>query len=184
MSAATLQRGLHARPFRFGVFGEGARSRTALLNTARRAEDSGYAKFLIRDHFIEEPFGHQLAPWAALVTVAAVTDRLRVGSLVLANDYRHPVILAKEAATLDVLSNGRFERSERVEESRAFYVGLLGRPSTMSMKKLAGTPLQLYASSPADVPAVARAVGPDGATPSPSCRAAPETPSAPARGPS
>src|SRR5207237_942380 len=45
-----------ARPFRFGVFGENARSRGALLETARRAEDSGYATFLIRDHFIEGPF--------------------------------------------------------------------------------------------------------------------------------
>src|SRR5262245_51630991 len=97
------------RPFRFGVFGESARSREALLETARRAEDSGYATFLIRDHFIEEPFGHQLAPLATLATVAAVTRRLRIGSLVLANDYRHPVILAKEVATLDVLSNGRVE---------------------------------------------------------------------------
>jgi len=97
------------RPFRFGVFGENARSRAALLDTARRAEDSGYATFLIRDHFIEEPFGHQLAPLATLATVAAVTRRLRIGSLVLANDYRHPVILAKEVATLDVLSSGRVE---------------------------------------------------------------------------
>ena len=46
-----------ARPFRFGVFGETARSREALLDTARRAEESGYATFLIRDHFIEEPIG-------------------------------------------------------------------------------------------------------------------------------
>ena len=99
----------HARPFRFGVFGESVRSRAALLDTARSAEDSGYATFLIRDHFIEEPFGHQLAPLTALATVAGATNRLRVGSLVLANDYRHPVILAKEVATLDVLSNGRVE---------------------------------------------------------------------------
>jgi probable F420-dependent oxidoreductase len=99
----------HARPFRFGVFGEGARSRAALLDTARRAEDLGFATFLIRDHFVEEPFGHQLAPLTALAAVAGATSRLRVGSLVLANDYRHPVILAKEIATLDVLSNGRVE---------------------------------------------------------------------------
>src|SRR5207245_6537377 len=92
-----------ARPFRFGVFGENARSRGALLETARRAEDSGYATFLIRDHFIEEPFGHQLATLTALATVAGATKELRVGSLVLSNDYRHPVMLAKEIATLDVL---------------------------------------------------------------------------------
>jgi probable F420-dependent oxidoreductase len=79
------------------------------VNTARRAEIAGYATFLIRDHFIEEPLGHQLAPIAALATVAAATKTLRVGSLVICNDYRHPVVLAKEVATLDVLSDGRFE---------------------------------------------------------------------------
>jgi probable F420-dependent oxidoreductase len=98
-----------ARPFRFGVFGESARTSQALLDTAHRAEDSAYATFLIRDHFIAEPFGHQLAPLTALATIAAATRTLRVGSLVLANDYRPPVILAKEVATLDVLSNGRVE---------------------------------------------------------------------------
>jgi len=89
--------------------GESARSAAELLNAARRAEIAGYATFLIRDHFIEEPLGHQLAPIAALATVAAATKTLRVGSLVICNDYRHPVVLAKEIATLDVLSGGRFE---------------------------------------------------------------------------
>lgn len=79
------------------------------METARRAEDAGFATFLLRDHFIEPPFGHQLAPLLALATVAACTDRLRIGTMVACNDYRHPVMLAKEAATLDVLSNGRFE---------------------------------------------------------------------------
>lgn len=97
------------RPFRFGVLGEHIRTRDALIGTARRAEDLGYATFLIRDHFIEPPFGHQLAPFAALATVAAITERLRIGTLVIANDYRPPVLLAKEAATLDLLSGGRFE---------------------------------------------------------------------------
>jgi len=99
-----------ARPFRFAVFGENARSRGALLETVRRAEDSGYSTFLLRDHFIEEPFGHQLATLTALATVAGATKELRVGSLVLSNDYRHPVMLAKEIATLDVLSNGRISQ--------------------------------------------------------------------------
>src|ERR1700728_3429424 len=97
------------RPFRFGLFGETTQSRGTLLSTACRAEAAGFATFLLRDHFIAEPFGHQLAPMITLATIAAVTSKLRVGSLVLANDYRHPAIMAKEAATLDVLSNGRFE---------------------------------------------------------------------------
>ncbi len=111
------------RRFRFGVFGENARSREALLGTARRAEGAGYSTFLIRDHFIKEPFGHQLAPLAALATVAGATSRLRVGSLVLSNDYRHPVMLAKEFATLDVLSNGRVELGLGAGFSKAEYDG-------------------------------------------------------------
>ena len=110
-----------ARAFRFGVFGENARSRGALLETARRAEDSGYSTFLLRDHFIEEPFGHQLATLTALATVAGATKELRVGSLVLSNDYRHPVMLAKEIATLDVLSNGRVELGLGAGFSKAEY---------------------------------------------------------------
>jgi probable F420-dependent oxidoreductase len=97
------------RPFRFGVVGEGIRSAEELLGTARRAEELGYATLLLRDHFVREPFGDQLAPMVALSAAAAATRTLRVGSLVLDNDYRHPVVLAKEAATLDLLSGGRFE---------------------------------------------------------------------------
>jgi probable F420-dependent oxidoreductase len=97
------------RRFRFGVLGENAASGKQLLEEARRAEDLGYATFLLRDHFVADPFGPQLAPLPALTAVAAATSRLRIGTLVLDNDYRHPVILAKEAATLDHLSGGRLE---------------------------------------------------------------------------
>jgi probable F420-dependent oxidoreductase len=97
------------RPFRFGVIGEAITSRERLLDTAHRAEALGYSTLLLRDHFVAEPFGDQLAPLVALMAVAGATRTLRVGSLVLNNDYRHPVVLAKEAATLDLLSEGRFE---------------------------------------------------------------------------
>ena len=97
------------RPFRFGVIGEAITSRERLLDTAQRAEALGYSTLLLRDHFVAEPFGDQLAPLMALMAVAGATRTLRVGSLVLNNDYRHPVVLAKEAATLDLLSGGRFE---------------------------------------------------------------------------
>ena len=73
---------------------------------ARKAEDLGYSALLMPDHF-----GDQLAPVPALAAVAAATTTLRMGSLVFGNDYRHPFVLAKEAATLDVLSDGRFEVS-------------------------------------------------------------------------
>ncbi len=95
--------------FRFGVMAEGITERHQLLETAREAEACGYDTFLLRDHFIAEPFGSQLGPISALAAVAAVTTRLRIGTMVICNDYRHPVLLAQEAATLDVLSEGRFE---------------------------------------------------------------------------
>jgi probable F420-dependent oxidoreductase len=97
------------RPFRFGVIGETITSREQLLDTAHRAEALGYSTLLLRDHVVAEPFGDQLAPLVTLMAVAGATRTLRVGSLVLNNDYRHPVVLAKEAATLDLLSGGRFE---------------------------------------------------------------------------
>jgi probable F420-dependent oxidoreductase len=97
------------RPFRFGVVGEGIRSADDLRAVAGRAEALGYATLLLRDHFVAESFGDQLAPMVALTAAATATRTLRVGSLVLDNDYRHPVLLAKEAATLDLLSGGRFE---------------------------------------------------------------------------
>jgi probable F420-dependent oxidoreductase len=98
-----------SHPFRFGVICEHMSSADEWVTKARQAEQLGYSTFFIRDHFTREPFGDQLAPMIALMAAADATTTLRVGTLVLDNDYRHPVILAKEAATLDVLSNGRFE---------------------------------------------------------------------------
>jgi probable F420-dependent oxidoreductase len=95
-----------ANPFRFGVVSSGiARSHDSWIDLARRTEALGYATLLMPDR----PSMGGLAPIAALATAAATTRTLRVGSYVFANDYRHPVILAREAATLDVLSGGRFE---------------------------------------------------------------------------
>ena len=71
---------------------------------ARKAEELGYSTLLMPDHF-----GEQLAPVPALMAAADATERLRIGALVFDNDYRHPLILAKEAATLDLLSDGRLE---------------------------------------------------------------------------
>lgn len=98
-----------SHPFRFGVISEHLTSAEAWVATARQVEQLGYSTLFIRDHFIPEPFGDQFAPMIALMAAADATKTLRVGSLVLDNDYRHPVIVAKEAATLDVLSHGRFE---------------------------------------------------------------------------
>ena len=93
------------RPFRFGVLG-GADSRPVgrWHELARRIEGDGYSTLLVGDHFLTE-----LSCTARLASAAAVTDTLRLGSYVYSNDFRHPALLAKEAAELDVLSGGRFE---------------------------------------------------------------------------
>ena len=71
---------------------------------ARKVEDLGYSTLFVPDHF-----GDQLAPVPALMAAADATTELNVGALVFDNDYKHPVVLAKEAATLDILSGGRLE---------------------------------------------------------------------------
>jgi probable F420-dependent oxidoreductase len=73
-------------------------------DTAREVEDLGFSTLTVPDHFDD-----QLAPLIALTHAAAATTTLRVGTMVLDNDYRHPLVLAKEAATLDLLSDGRLE---------------------------------------------------------------------------
>jgi probable F420-dependent oxidoreductase len=94
----------HPRPFRFGVHTSNAADGKAWTDAARRYEDLGFSVLLLRDHFDD-----QLAPIAAMATAAAVTTSLRVGCLVFDNDYRHPLVLAKELATIDKLSGGRCE---------------------------------------------------------------------------
>ncbi len=96
-------------PFRFGVINEIMKPREDWLAHVQRVEALGYATFLMRDHFVPDFFGDQFAPLVAMMAAASATTRLRVGTLVIDNDYRHPVMLAKEAATLDYLSGGRFE---------------------------------------------------------------------------
>lgn len=92
-------------PFRFGVVVRRAESGKAWAERARRVEDLGFSTMLVPDHFL----GPRFAPVAAMTAAAVVTTTLRVGTLVFANDYRHPVVLAKELATLDVLSDGRLD---------------------------------------------------------------------------
>lgn len=92
------------RPFRFGVQSKAAASRSEWVELARKVEDRGYSTLTIPDHFDD-----QLAPMVALMAAADATEALRIGALVWCNDYRHPVVFAKEAATLDLLSDGRLE---------------------------------------------------------------------------
>jgi len=92
------------KPFRFGVASYGAATGAEWIAKAQRAEELGYSTLLVPDHFVV-----QIATVPALAAAAAVTTKLRVGSIVFGNDFRHPILLAKEAATIDFLSNGRFE---------------------------------------------------------------------------
>ncbi len=92
------------RPFRFGVQFAGAKSSTEWKERARKAEALGYDILVMPDHL-----GGQFAISPALAVVAEATTTLRIGTFVLQNDLRHPALVAMEAATLDVLSDGRFE---------------------------------------------------------------------------
>lgn len=93
-----------AHPFRFGVQASKTNTRDLWVDLAHRCEDKGYSCLTMPDHFDD-----QLAPVPALMTAANVTTTLRIGALVWDNDYKHPAVLAKELATMDVLSYGRLE---------------------------------------------------------------------------
>jgi probable F420-dependent oxidoreductase len=92
------------RPFRFAVTARWAAGGTRWRDFAKRAEAQGYDVLLVTDHM-----GPQLAPIPAMMAAADATTRLRVGSFVFSNDYRNLVMLAKEIATMDVISGGRIE---------------------------------------------------------------------------
>ncbi len=92
------------RPFRFGVITSHAPDGAAWRERARTAEALGYSTLFMPDHFQE-----QWAPTVGLTIAAEATEHLQVGALVYANDYRHPMMLAKEMATLDLATGGRVE---------------------------------------------------------------------------
>jgi probable F420-dependent oxidoreductase len=91
-------------PFRFGIQCRGPADPAGWRDLARKVEDLGWSALTVADHFDDA-----MAPIPALMAAADATSSLRVGTMVFANDYRHPVVLAKEAATLDVLTGGRFD---------------------------------------------------------------------------
>ena len=162
------------RPFRFSVqVGGLPESAASYVETAKAAEDLGYAAFSVPDHL-----DGQLSPTIALTTVAAATTNLLLQPLVLGNDYRHPAMLAKEAATLDLLSDGRFVmaigagwmkddyeragmpydrasvRIQRLDESIAVLKGLFsGEPFSFegehyTITEMTGTPAPVNGSIP------------------------------------
>jgi probable F420-dependent oxidoreductase len=92
------------KPFRFGVNVWRATSRAEWVDKARKLEGLGYSALTVPDHLAD-----LFAPLPALVSAAEATTHLRVGTNVLNNDLRHPVLVAREAATVDLLTDGRFQ---------------------------------------------------------------------------
>src|SRR5262245_27730220 len=92
------RRGHHGcmRPFRFGVSIWAAPSAASWREKARRAEAVGFDTMLVADHVVDVMF----PPMVGLTAAAEATERLRVGTLVANNDLHHPVLLAREAATV------------------------------------------------------------------------------------
>jgi len=161
------------RPIRFGFTGGASSKRDKLLDSARRVEALGYSTFGLADHFVR-PF----APLIAGQAVADATTTLRITQTVLAQDFREPAVLAKELATLDVLSEGRLqvglgagwlrqeyedasipfasasERIARLEETAIILKGLFGdEPLTFDgehyqVRELRGTPTPVQRPRP------------------------------------
>jgi probable F420-dependent oxidoreductase len=92
------------KPFRFGVNARSAQSQSEWQEKARKIEALGYNTLLVPDHLAD-----LMAPFPAAVSAAEATANLRVGTNVLNNDLRHPVLVAREAATADLLTDGRFQ---------------------------------------------------------------------------
>jgi len=133
------------RKFRFGAQVYWAPNAAAWTEKVRKVADLGYSTLLMPDHFDQT-----LGPLVSLTTAALTVPRLRIGTLVLDNDFRHPVELAKELATLDLISEGRLElglgagwmlsdyeqsgipydppqtRIDRFQEALAIFKGLFG----------------------------------------------------------
>lgn len=103
VSAVSGDASARGRRFRFGAKGTKADSGSEWAHLARRAEDLGYDTFQVADHL-----GDQFASVPAIMAAACATTSLKVGPLVAGVDFRNPVMFAKEAATIDLLSDGRF----------------------------------------------------------------------------
>ena len=137
------------RPFRFSVQAFEAESGPQWTGLARRAEDLGYSTLFTTDHYfgpgdISDASGHRpvdVAPLTGMMAAAMATTELRVGCRVFCVDYHHPVVLAKELATMDMLSQGRVEAGLGAGWVSAEYEGLgiaMDRPG-VRIERLAET---------------------------------------------
>jgi probable F420-dependent oxidoreductase len=153
------------RPFRFAVQSFSASSAKEWRERARRAEALGYAALHLADHVIGPgpalaSTNHPLQELAAVPAIAAAaeaTTTLRVGCRVFCVDYRHPAMLAKEAATLDLLSEGRLELGLGAGWLAAEYqaIGLRFDPAPVRIARLAETIAALRAAFAGEPLAVA-----------------------------
>jgi probable F420-dependent oxidoreductase len=121
------------RPLRFGAKATRATSAKEWADLARQAEDLGYASLQMDDHF--DP---QLAPIPALAVAASVTSTIKLGTLVAGVDFRNPVVLAKEAATIDLLSGGRFMLGIGAGWNKVDYAiaGIVQDPAVIRIERL------------------------------------------------
>jgi probable F420-dependent oxidoreductase len=121
------------KPFRFGVNVWRAGSRAEWADKARKLEDLGYYSLTVPDHLAD-----LFAPVPALVSAAAATTSLRVGTNVLNNDFRHPVLVAREAATVDLLTDGRLQLGLGAGHMRSEYdqAGLPFDPGATRVERL------------------------------------------------
>lgn len=122
------------RPFRFSVTVPTTTSRSAWRDTARRAEDLGFSVLVTADHL-----AGCLPPLPPLVAAAEATTALRVGTLVVNNDLHHPVVLAREAAAVDLLTDGRLELGLGAGHAEPEYVqaGIRFDPAATRVERLA-----------------------------------------------
>src|SRR3954451_15663261 len=120
--------------FRFGINLWRARSRSEWAEKARRVEDLGYNTLTVPDHLTDF-----VAPMPALVSAAEATKRLRVGTNVLNNDLRHPVLVAREAAAVDLLSDGRLQLGLGAGSIKSEYdeAGFSFDPGSVRVERLA-----------------------------------------------
>src|ERR1700743_872529 len=104
-------------PFRFAVQATNAASGRQWRDTVRKVEDLGDSTLFLADHYLGPGPAQKVArnprrdraPIAAMAAAAACSDSLRIGCRVFCIDYHVPAVLAKGAATLDLLSHGRLE---------------------------------------------------------------------------
>jgi probable F420-dependent oxidoreductase len=130
----SLQSSGSQRPFRFSLQASDAGSRQEWVDLVKRADDAGFDALVTADHL-----GGSMAPLLPLVTAAEVSDRLRLGVMVLNNDFHHPALLARDIATVDLLSDGRVEVGLGAGHSEPEYraAGLPFDPARVRVDRLA-----------------------------------------------